>query len=120
MTSGVVICGDRLYFGTEDGSVYCADKNTGEEIERGLLEAARRHPNIEIRERQFAIDIITQHHLGQRVTKHTPNIECYGVYALDCDTNRIDTYLARVTLLATGGMGNVYSTTTTPVIWMAQ
>ncbi|MBR0170314.1 MAG: L-aspartate oxidase [Bacteroidales bacterium] len=90
--------------------------NTGEEIERGLLEAARRHPNIEIKERQFAIDIITQHHLGQRVTKHTPDIECYGVYALDCDTNRIDTYLARVTLLATGGMGNVYSTTTTPII----
>ena len=90
--------------------------NTGEEIERGLLEAARRHPNIDIKERQFAIDIITQHHLGQRVTKHTPGIECYGVYALDCDTNRIDTYLAKVTLLATGGMGNVYSTTTTPVI----
>ena len=90
--------------------------NTGEEIERGLLEAARAHPNIEIKERQFAIDIITQHHLGQRVTKHTPGIECYGVYALDCDTNRIDTYLAKVTLLATGGMGNVYSTTTTPVI----
>ena len=90
--------------------------NTGEEIERGLLEAVRRHPNIELKERQFAIDIITQHHLGQRVTKHTPDIECYGVYALDCDTNRIDTYLAKVTLLATGGMGNVYSTTTTPVI----
>ena len=90
--------------------------NTGEEIERGLLEAVRRHPNIELKEHQFAIDIITQHHLGQRVTKHTPDIECYGVYALDCDTNRIDTYLARVTLLATGGMGNVYSTTTTPVI----
>lgn len=34
VTSGVVICGDRLYFGTEDGSVYCADKNTGEEIEK--------------------------------------------------------------------------------------
>ncbi len=90
--------------------------NTGAEIERGLLEAVRRHPNIELKERQFAIDIITQHHLGQRVTKHTPNIECYGVYALDCDTNRIDTYLAKVTLLATGGMGNVYSTTTTPII----
>ena len=90
--------------------------NTGEEIERGLLEAARQHPNIEIKEHQFAIDIITQHHLGQRVTKHTPDIECYGVYALDCDTNRIDTYLAKVTLLATGGMGNVYSTTTTPII----
>lgn len=64
--------------------------NTGAEIERGLLQAAKDHPNIEIKEHQFAIDIITQHHLGQRVTKHTPDIECYGVYALDCRTNRID------------------------------
>ena len=90
--------------------------NTGEEIERGLLQAINDHPNIELKEHQFAIDIITQHHLGQRVTKHTPDIECYGVYALDTKTNRIDTYLAKVTLLATGGMGNVYSTTTTPII----
>ena len=90
--------------------------NTGEEIERGLLEAVHNHPNIELKENQFAIDIITQHHLGQRVTKHTPNIECYGAYALDCGTNQIDTYLAKVTLLATGGMGNVYTTTTTPII----
>ena len=90
--------------------------NTGAEIERGLLEAVRSHPNIELKEHQFAIDIITQHHLGQRVTKHTPGIECYGVYALDCRTNEIDTYLAKVTLLATGGMGNVYTTTTTPIV----
>ena len=90
--------------------------NTGAEIERGLLQAIHDHPNIELKEHQFAIDIITQHHLGQRVTKHTPDIECYGVYALNCLTNEIDTYLAKVTLLATGGMGNVYTTTTTPII----
>ncbi|MBP5547343.1 MAG: L-aspartate oxidase [Bacteroidales bacterium] len=90
--------------------------NTGAEIERGLLQAIHDHPNIELKENQFAIDIITQHHMGQRVTKHTPNIDCYGVYALDCRTNQIDTYLAKVTLLATGGMGNVYTTTTTPII----
>lgn len=34
VTSGVVISGDRLYFGTEDGSVYCVDRNSGEEIEK--------------------------------------------------------------------------------------
>ena len=90
--------------------------NTGAEIERGLLEEVRNHPNIELKEHQFAIDIITQHHLGQRVTKHTPDIECYGVYALNCETQQVDTYLAKVTLLATGGMGNVYTTTTTPII----
>ena len=89
--------------------------NTGEEIERGLLQAIKNHPNIELKENQFAIDLITQHHLGQRVTKHTPDIECYGVYALNGDTNEVDTYLARVTLLATGGAGNVYTTTTNPI-----
>lgn len=89
--------------------------NTGEEIERGLLQAIKDHPNIELKENQFAIDLITQHHLGQRVTKHTPDIECYGVYALNGDTNEVDTYLARVTLLATGGAGNVYTTTTNPI-----
>ena len=90
--------------------------NTGAEIERGLLQAIHDHPNIELKENQFAIDIITQHHLGQRVTKHTPDIECYGVYALNTQTNEIDTYLTKFTLLATGGMGNVYTTTTTPII----
>ena len=90
--------------------------NTGAEIERGLLQAVREHPNIELKENQFAVDLITQHHLGVRVTKHTFGIECYGAYALNCETHEIDTYLAKVTLLATGGMGNVYTTTTTPII----
>lgn len=90
--------------------------NTGAEIERGLLQAIHDHPNIELKENQFAIDIITQHHLGQRVTKHTPDIECYGVYTLNGNTHEVDTYLAKVTLLATGGVGNVYTTTTNPVI----
>src|SRR5574344_266472 len=88
--------------------------NTGEEIERGLLQAIHDHPNIILKENQFAIDLITQHHLGQRVTKHTPDIECYGAYALNGDTHEVDTYLAKVTLLATGGVGNVYTTTTNP------
>ena len=89
--------------------------NTGEEIERGLLQAIHDHPNIELKENQFAIDLITQHHLGKTVTKHTPDIECYGVYALNGDTHEVDTYLAKVTLLATGGVGNVYTTTTNPI-----
>lgn len=90
--------------------------NTGAEIERGLLQAIHDHPNIELKENQFAIDLITQHHLGQIVTRHTPDITCYGAYALNGATHEIDTYLAKTTLLATGGMGNVYTTTTTPII----
>ena len=90
--------------------------DTGFEIQRGLMEAARREPNITILENHFAVEIITQHHLGIEVTRRTPDIECYGAYILDPDTQKIDTFLSRVTLIATGGTGAVYATTTNPNI----
>ncbi len=90
--------------------------NTGFEIERALLEAVHKHPNIEIFDHHFAIDILTQHHLGKEVNSRTPGIECYGAYVLNLKTNKIETILAKVTLMATGGAGHVYSTTTNPTI----
>lgn len=89
---------------------------TGKEMERALLDAARQVPNIEMIHHFFVIDIITQHHLGYLVTKSTPDITCYGVYVLNQQTNRIEKILSRITLLATGGNGQVYRTTTNPSI----
>ena len=90
--------------------------DTGFEIQRGLIEAVRNHPNITVLEHHFAVEIITQHHLGVEVTRRTPDIECYGAYVLDPDTKKIDTFLSKVTVLATGGCGAVYATTTNPDI----
>src|ERR1035437_3927279 len=90
--------------------------NTGLEIERALLEQVHAHPNIEILDHYFALEILTQHHLGKRVTSRSPDTECYGVYALNLKTNRIEQILARITLMATGGGGQVYATTTNPLI----
>ena len=90
--------------------------DTGAEIQRGLMEAVRNHPNIEVLENHFAVEIITQHHLGVRVTRRTPDIECYGAYILNPETEKIDTYLSKVTVVATGGTGAVYKTTTNPTI----
>ena len=90
--------------------------DTGFEIQRGLIEAVKQHPNITLLEHHFAVEIITQHHLGVEVTRRTPDIECFGAYVLDPDTHKIDTILSRVTVLATGGIGAVYSTTTNPNI----
>ena len=90
--------------------------DTGFEIQRGLSEAVKQHPNITLLEHHFAVEIITQHHLGVEVTRRTPDIECYGAYVLDPDTHKIDTILSRVTVLATGGIGAVYSSTTNPNI----
>ena len=89
---------------------------TGREMERALLEAVKARPNIHIISHCFVIDLITQHHLGYLVMKSTPGIECYGVYALNLRTNEIEKILARITMLATGGNGQVYRTTTNPAI----
>ncbi len=89
---------------------------TGKEMERALLAAIARKKNIELVSHCFVIDIITQHHLGYLVTKSTPDIECYGVYVLNLNTNKIEKILSRITLLATGGNGQVYRSTTNPAI----
>ncbi|WP_276502940.1 L-aspartate oxidase [Terrimonas pollutisoli] len=89
---------------------------TGWEMERALLEAVSLQKNIEIIKHCFVVDIITQHHLGYLVTKSAPDIECYGVYVLNLETNRIEKILTKFTLLATGGNGQVYRTTTNPSI----
>lgn len=90
--------------------------NTGYEIERALLDRVRKHPNIEIFENHFTIDLITQHHLGDEINRRSKNITCYGAYILNPETNEICTVISRITLVATGGAGNVYATTTNPAI----
>ena len=89
---------------------------TGKEMERALLDAIRTRPNIQVISHCFVLDIITQHHLGYLVTKATPDIECFGVYVLNLNTSQIEKILSSITLLATGGNGQVYRTTTNPSI----
>ncbi len=89
--------------------------DTGAEIQRALMAAVRANPDIEVKENHFAVEIITQHHLGARVTRRTPYIYCYGAYVLNPE-GKVDTYLSKVTLMCTGGCGAVYQTTTNPII----
>ena len=81
-----------------------------------MLAAIAKQKNINLISHCFVIDIITQHHLGYLVTKSTPDIECYGVYVLNLATNKIEKILSKITLLATGGNGQVYRSTTNPAI----
>ncbi|MDR0538519.1 MAG: L-aspartate oxidase [Tannerellaceae bacterium] len=89
---------------------------TGAEIQDSLIRAVKRHPNISVLENHFAIEILTQHHLGLTVTRQTPAIECFGAYIMDMATGRIDTFLSKITMMATGGVGAVYKTTTNPLV----
>ncbi|MDR1003485.1 MAG: L-aspartate oxidase [Prevotellaceae bacterium] len=90
--------------------------NTGAEIQTSLIEAVKAHPNITIFTHFFAVEIITQHHLGIIVTRHTPGIKCYGAYVLNEATGEVDTFLSKLTVMATGGCEAVYRHTTNPLV----
>ncbi len=89
---------------------------TGEEIQNVLAKRVESHANITVRENCFAIDLLTQHHLGEIVKRHIGGIECYGAYIFDSTSGTVETILSKVTVIATGGIGNLYQTTTNPEI----
>lgn len=82
---------------------------TGKAIHDALLDKARAHPNIELRQRWMALDLITSRH----VQRDEPS-RCYGIYALDMDAQRVEAIAARAVVMATGGAGKVYRYTTNP------
>jgi L-aspartate oxidase len=84
---------------------------TGREIERALLDAISRQPNIEIFENHIAIDLITSQKLG-----YVGENRCLGAYVFDKKSAQVETFSAPVTILATGGCGKVYLYTTNPDI----
>src|SRR6202789_4126842 len=84
---------------------------TGHEIESALLNAISRQPNISIFENHLAIDLITTKKIGLKEGNR-----CLGAYVFDKKSNRVETFSAPITLLATGGCGKVYLYTTNPDI----
>ncbi len=82
---------------------------TGAAIQRTLLARARAHPGIRLLENHVAVDLITGRHVEDG-HQH----RCWGAYALDLGSGRVDTYGAAHTILATGGAGKVYRYTTNP------
>lgn len=88
---------------------------TGRVVEQSLLQAIKQHPNIKIYEQHVAIDLITEHHLYPG-KEHAAPLHCWGAYVLDESRNAIVQFIARATVLATGGCGQVYLHTTNPPI----
>ena len=107
--------GRELDLGKEGGHskrrILHAKDVTGREIERALLNAVARQPNISIFENHLAIDLITSQKLG-----YVGENRCLGAYVFDKATNTVETFSSPVTLLATGGCGKVYLYTTNPDI----
>lgn len=93
--------------------LHCEDR-TGVYIARGLREAVEAHPRIKVLSNWVAIDLLTySHHSLDALDRYQPPT-CFGVYALDRTNNEVRGLLARETVLATGGMGQLYLHSTNP------
>lgn len=108
----------QLELGREGGHsrerIVHAKDLTGREIERALLYNVSRNKNITVLEHHTAIDLITEHNFKKRTTRKNKN--CFGAYVFDELSNEILTVLAKLTVICTGGVGQVYLHTTNPPI----
>ncbi len=106
---------DNFDLGREGGHterrVLHAGDITGQDIERTLVEACRKHPNITMLEYHYAIDLIMARRHG-----NMEDNRCLGAYALDTVTQKVKTFRAYTTTLACGGAGKVYLYSSNPDI----
>ncbi|MBI4056931.1 MAG: L-aspartate oxidase [Elusimicrobia bacterium] len=107
----------KLDLGLEGGHsqrrILHAGDFTGQEIERALLQSCRQNKRIRFFENHICVDLITQHHPSEMPSSKN---QCVGVYALYGKMGEVQTFLSRVTVLATGGAGKVYLYTSNPDI----
>jgi L-aspartate oxidase len=89
---------------------------TGQEIERALIQSVEEKENIQIFENAIAIDLLTEHNVSGKSKSLSQNLNCWGAYILDTSKNDVVKIIANATVLATGGLGQVYLHTTNPLI----
>jgi L-aspartate oxidase len=87
---------------------------TGRAIMKALLGELRARPNVRLLTGHTAIDLLTfPHHALDRMAIYEPPV-CHGAYVFDRAKRRVKTVIARHTVLATGGLGQIFLCTTNP------
>lgn len=89
---------------------------TGAEILQSMLTEIHSSANIEVFSRHLALDLITQHQLESMKKRSAEKTQCFGAYVFGIDSNKIETFTSKMTMLATGGVGQVYQNTTNPSV----
>lgn len=89
---------------------------TGKEIERALISMVNSLKNIRVVENALAIDLITEHNITSLRNSNLENRNCWGAYVFEGSENKVVAINSKVTILATGGLGQVYQHTTNPMI----
>ncbi|HCH20216.1 MAG TPA: L-aspartate oxidase, partial [Cellvibrionales bacterium] len=85
--------------------IHAADA-TGKAVSETLVERLQEHPSIETLEHHVAIDVV--------VERDNPTPTCSGVYVLNCETYKVETFHARFVVIATGGASKAYLYTSNP------
>lgn len=92
--------------------LYC-DDHTGQNIMDVLADEVARHENIRVLTKRTAIDLLTtQHHAKHMDFKYSLSNQCVGAYVFNEALNKVETILSKFTVLATGGIGQIYLHTT--------
>ncbi len=87
---------------------------TGKAIMNALLRKLSEQPNIAILTHQTAVDLITfPHHALDPLAVYKP-LQCHGAYVFDQGTHQVKPILAEQTILATGGLGQIFMNTSNP------
>ncbi len=84
--------------------VHAGGDATGSEVSSALAEAARVGSRVQLYEDEFVIDLLTV------------DGRCVGALTLNLDDGGLTLNVAMVTVLATGGAGQVYGRTTNPLV----
>ncbi len=104
---------------TEEGAhsvrrILHADDLTGRAIERSLLNYINSFENIKIYTSHVAIDILTlQHHCKNPIFVYKKP-EALGAYAYSEKERKVKRFIAKATVIATGGLGQIFLHTTNP------
>jgi L-aspartate oxidase len=108
----------QLSLGREGGHsvarIAHATDATGRAIEDALIAELRRHRNVTLLTHHTAVDLLTPAHQGRDRRAVYEPLSCVGAYVLDQVNNGIGRILSRATVLATGGLGQIFLRTTNP------
>ncbi len=110
----------KLDLGKEGGHsrsrIVHAKDLTGKEVEHALLHNVSINKNIKLFEHHTAVELITEHHIHKKKSYNGKRVTCYGAYILDEQKNKIQIINSKLTVICSGGIGQVYLHTTNPEI----
>jgi L-aspartate oxidase len=89
---------------------------TGKVVESALLHNVSINKKIKLFEHHTAVELITEHHLERKTPSSAKDVTCYGAYIYDEQKNKIFIVRSKITVICSGGIGQVYLHTTNPEI----